>query len=96
MPTSDDRTPRAEWIAVASYSTGLEADIARNALEFEDIPVLVQSNAPGIFGLAFQGVVAGGITLHVPTPELDRARDLLRAQAARHLTLVDDDDSAVG
>jgi len=93
MPTSDDHTPRAEWVAVASYSTGLEADIARNALEQEDIPVLVHSNAPGIFGLAFQGVVAGGITLHVPTPELDRAHGILRAHAARHLTLLDDDES---
>ena len=56
----------------------------------------MQSNAPGIFGLAFQGAVAGGITLHVPTPELERARDVLRAQERRHLTLVTDHEDVEG
>jgi len=30
-----------------------------------------------IFGLSFQGNIAGGVTLQVPSPELDRARELL-------------------
>ena len=91
MTAADDTSARAEWIEVATFSTGLEADIAKGALEDADIPVLVRSNAPGIFGLAFQGVVAGGVALHVPTPELERARELLNPPDDRHLSLVDDE-----
>lgn len=91
MTAADETSPRAEWIEVATFATGLEADIAKSALEDADIPVLVRSNAPGIFGLAFQGVVAGGISLHVPTPELERARELLATPTDRHLSLLDDE-----
>ena len=54
---------------------------ARQLLEAEGIPVLVQSNAPGIFGAGFQGAVTGGIVLRVPSPELDRAASLLEADS---------------
>lgn len=91
MSAADETTARAEWIEVATFATGLDADIAKSALEDADIPVLVRSNAPGIFGLAFQGVVAGGIALHVPTPELERARELLATAPVRHLSLDDDE-----
>jgi hypothetical protein len=91
MSAADDTAGRARWVEVASYSTGLEADMARDALELADIPVLVRSNAPGIFGLSYQGAVAGGVSLQVPSPELERARALLEEQAARHLSIVDDD-----
>ncbi|WP_373061083.1 putative signal transducing protein [Gemmatimonas sp.] len=90
MTAADDMSGRAEWIEVATFSTGLEADIARDTLEGADIPVLVRSNAPGIFGLAFQGVVVGGIALHVPTPEFERARELLDTPPERHLSLDDE------
>ena len=77
MHTPDDVADRAEWVSIGSYATGLDADMAKNTLEAANIPVLVRSNAPGIFVLAYQGNVAGGITLHVPTPEVTRALDLL-------------------
>ena len=35
----------------------------------------------GLFGLTFQGFLPGGITLEVPSPELERARDLLDEEA---------------
>lgn len=73
---SADET-RAEWITVTTVSSGLEADIARSLLEAEGIPVLVRSDSAGIFGLAFQGNIAGGIALQVPSPEAERARALL-------------------
>ena len=77
-----DQTERAaSWVVVGSYGTGLEADMARQLLEAEGIPVLVQSNAPGIFGAGFQGAVTGGIVLRVPSPELDRAASLLEADS---------------
>lgn len=73
----EDGAERAEWITIGTYATGLEADMARELLAQEGIPVLLQSNTAGIFGLAFQGNVAGGIGLQVPSPEAERARDLL-------------------
>ena len=69
---------RAEWETVATFATGLEAEMARGLLEEQGIPVLVRSNSAGIFGFAFyQGSVPGGVTLQVPSPEIDRARELL-------------------
>ncbi len=73
---SADET-RATWVIVSTFATGLEADIARGVLEADGIPVLLQSDTAGIFGLAFQGNVAGGIALQVPSPEVERARALL-------------------
>lgn len=74
MSTQSDK---AEWVSIGNFSTGFQADMARQLLEAEDIPVLVNSNAPGIFGAAFQGTVVGGITLQVPSPLLGRARMIL-------------------
>ena len=78
----DDRSnpqqgAQAEWVAIANYSTGFEADMMRQTLEAEGIPVLMGSNAPGIFGASFQGAVTGGISLQVPSPLAERARELL-------------------
>ncbi|HEV8355917.1 MAG TPA: hypothetical protein VGQ17_04025 [Gemmatimonadales bacterium] len=72
----------AAWTPVASFSTGLEADIAGAALEEAGIPFRLRSNRAGVFGLTFQGFLPGGITLEVPSPELERARDLLDEPAA--------------
>lgn len=80
---------RATWVIVGTFATGLDADIARELLEGEGIPVLLQSDTAGIFGLAFQGNIAGGIALQVPSPEADRARALLDDGAAGN----DADDS---
>jgi len=71
----------AHWVEVASFSTGLEADIARATLEEAGIPVQVRNGRAGLFGLTFQGFLPGGITLEVPSPELERARDLLDEEA---------------
>ena len=83
---------RAEWMTVTNCATGLEADIARAALEAEGIPVMVRSDSAGIFGLAFQGMVTGGITLQVPSPEIERAREILGEDDGRpDLRLVSND-----
>lgn len=73
----DAREDHAEWVTVANFRTGLEAEMARQVLEAEGIPVLSRSDAPGIFGASFQGSVTGGITLQVPSPEAPRAVELL-------------------
>jgi len=64
----------AEWVLLASFANGLEADQARAELEEDGIPALVRGAQAGIFGAGFQGPVMGGLDVYVPSPELDRAR----------------------
>jgi hypothetical protein len=66
----------AEWAPLATFGNTLEADLVRQALEEEGIPVLVRGNQLGIFGGGFQGNVTGGVELLVPSPELARAREI--------------------
>ena len=86
---------RAEWVTVGTYSTGLEADIARDALEGADIPVMVLSGSAGIFGLSFQGSVPGGVALQVPSPELERAMKVIQGDAELRDDAVEDDHDSL-
>ncbi len=72
MPSS------VHYVLVASYGTGFDADLARATLESAGIPVLLKGNTAGMVGGAFQGIVPGGVEIHVPSPELERARTLLQ------------------
>ncbi len=74
-------TDHAEWVHLASFSSGLEADQARLELEEAGIPALVRGAQPGIFGAGFQGPAMGGLDVYVPSPELQRARARLDAGA---------------
>ena len=74
---SNEDEEQAEWVVIGNFNTAFEAEMIRQTLEAEGIPVLTKSDAPGIFGASFQGAVTGGVTLHVPSPELDRAQALL-------------------
>ena len=74
---SSEHEEQAQWIVIGNYNTAFEAEMVRQALEAEGIPVLSKSDAPGIFGAGFQGAVTGGVTLHVPSPEIDRALAVL-------------------
>jgi hypothetical protein len=67
----------AEWVKLATFTSGLDADVARATLEEAEIPVQVRGHHVGIFGPSFQGPVPGGIDVYVPSPELARARELL-------------------
>jgi hypothetical protein len=67
----------AIWIQIGSFSTGLDADIVQAQLESAGIPVLRQNDQAGVFGPSFQGAVPRAIQLSVPSPEVERARDLL-------------------
>lgn len=63
------------WSVLATYSSGLEADIAVGQLEQAGIPALRDSNdAVGIFGASFQGTTPQGFTVRVPTEALADAR----------------------
>lgn len=74
---SNEHEEQAQWVPIGNFNTAFEADMVRQSLEAEGIPVLTKSDAPGIFGAGFQGSVTGGVTLHVPSPEFDRAQALL-------------------
>jgi len=63
--------------AVVTYTTMFEADVAKAALEQAGIPVLVKGADVGMFGGAFSGPTAHGVTLFVPADLLDDARDIV-------------------
>jgi hypothetical protein len=70
-------TEHARFVPLATYPNALAADIARQTLEAAGIPVLVKGLQVGVFGPSFMGDLYGGVELHVPSPELERARLLL-------------------
>jgi hypothetical protein len=65
------------WEAVITYTTTFEADIARAALEQAGIPVMVKGADVGMFGGAFSGPTAHGVTLYVPVHRLEDASDIV-------------------
>ena len=67
----------AQWTKLATFGSGLEADIARARLEEADIPVQLRGQPTGIVGPSFQGSIPGGVDVYVPSPEVERARELL-------------------
>jgi hypothetical protein len=69
---------RAEWVKLASYNTGFEADVARATLESSNIPVQVRGHQVGLYGGSFQGPVLGGVDVYVPSPELETALEILQ------------------
>ena len=77
MNSTEHNGGQAQWLVVSTFATVFEADLARQSLEAEGIPVLVSSNAPGVFGAGYQGGVTGGVSLSVPSPVAEHARALL-------------------
>lgn len=65
------------WVVLGSFSTTLEAEMVKQTLEADEIPVLIRGSYAGVFGGAYQGPVPGGIELMVPESELERARTLV-------------------
>jgi len=66
-----------EWRPIAAYAALYEAELPRQQLEAEGIPVLVKGVEAGIWGPGFQGPTSRGITLLVPEDRLEEARELL-------------------
>jgi len=65
------------FVPLVNFPNGFEADMARQQLEDAGIPVLVKALQGGMFGPGFLGPLPGGVTLHVPSPDFERAKDLL-------------------
>ena len=68
----------SQWVLLANFASGLEADVAVEQLRGAGIPAEARGNdIVGIFGPGFQGATARGVDVLVPDTMLDRARDLL-------------------
>lgn len=65
------------WTQIASYGSGIEADMACATLQSAGIPFRLKGDRAGVFGLTFQGTLAQGLALMVPAAQADEARDLL-------------------
>lgn len=74
------KSEEPRWVRIAECSTGFEADLLRAELESAHIPVLIRGTQAGIFGSAYQGPVIGGVEVHVPSPELERAQEILETR----------------
>jgi hypothetical protein len=80
---------RAQWVACRQFGSELEASIAVAILDGSGIPAIIRSNdSVGLFGSAFQGFSAMGVTLMVPSPALSAAQTVLAM--ARHGATGDD------
>jgi hypothetical protein len=68
----------SEWRVLVTYASGFEADLALAQLESADIPAIRDNNdTVGLFGPGFQGASARGITIRVPSAELETAQEVL-------------------
>lgn len=70
----------ARWVTLTEVAAGFEADLLREELEAEGIPVLLRGLKAGIYGGGFQGAIIGGVEVQVPSPELERAREILETR----------------
>ncbi|MDP2469777.1 MAG: hypothetical protein Q8W45_09680 [Candidatus Palauibacterales bacterium] len=64
----------ADWVALAEYAAGYEAEIAAGRLESVGIPSRIdRHDAVGIFGPGHSGSSVRGVTLYVPGDSLPAA-----------------------
>ncbi len=68
-----------KFVPVAAYATPLEADLAKNYLEAEGVPVFLSDDAT-VGWFWHLGNAVGGIKLLVPRDQLDRATAILAAR----------------
>jgi hypothetical protein len=75
--TPDD-SARSQWVPCRQFGSELEASISVAILDGSGIPSIIRSNdSVGLFGSAFQGYSAMGVTLLVPSSALEAARTVL-------------------
>lgn len=68
-----------EWISIATFSAGYEADIAIARLDAAGIDAVRRGNdTVGLFGPGFEGHSARGVDVLVPSTVAAEARDVLR------------------
>jgi hypothetical protein len=68
------------WVTIANYRAGYEADIAIAVLDAAGIPAVRRGNdIVGLFGPSFEGPTARGVDVLVPAEAADDAREVLSA-----------------
>lgn len=67
----------SEFVTVASFSRPVEAHLAKTKLESEGIPCFVTDEHLVQVNWLYSNAI-GGVKLKVPSPYLQRARDILR------------------
>lgn len=73
-----DSSTGSRWVACKEFGNEIEASIAVAILDGAGIPAVVRSNdSVGLFGSAFQGFSAFGVTLLVPSAALEAAKTTL-------------------
>lgn len=65
-----------KFTKIANYASRPEAEMMKTLLEKQGIPVVLQSNAPGIFGTAAVAS-AEGISLLVPEKDAEKAKETI-------------------
>jgi len=90
------RASELTWVKCRDFGNELEASISVAVLDNAGIPAIIRSNdSVGLFGSAFQGYSAMGVTLLVPSSALEAARTALAFAARPDATTTgseDDDD----
>lgn len=69
--------PERSWRKLAVFAAAYGAEMARQRLDSEGIPVAVLNDNTGIFGPGFMGASAIGVTVLVASDRYDEARDLV-------------------
>jgi hypothetical protein len=73
-----DAATGSRWVPCREFGNEIEASIAVAILDGAGIPAIVRSNdSVGLFGSAFQGFSAFGVTLLVPSAALEAAKTTL-------------------
>jgi hypothetical protein len=67
----------SDFVVFNNYGSITEAEIHAEILRAEDIAVILQGPQSGMFGAGFAGTTVQGVTLLVPTEDLDRALELI-------------------
>ncbi len=70
-------TEDPHWARLAVFPAAFAADLARQRLEAEEIPVVVLNDQTGIFGPGFMGSSAIGVTLLVASDRTAEALELI-------------------
>ncbi len=65
------------WEKLAVFAASYAAELARQRLEAEGIPVAVLNDQTGIFGPGFMGTSAIGVTVLVPAGRTEEAMELV-------------------
>jgi hypothetical protein len=70
------------WVPVATFPSGLEADLALAMLDSAGIVAIRRDNdIVGIFGPGFQGPSARGVEVLVPSDAVEEAQRVLTAES---------------